>query len=140
LWRAPAGSADHALTGVVGVLAGLGTGAAVGLLSGYMGVGGGIIAVPALTLLFGMSQQLAQGTSLALILVTAPFGALEHHRLKNVVPSLLPGLALGALVGTPLAALAAQGLPQETLARGFAVFVVANAARMAWVTLRRAAG
>lgn len=140
MWRAPQGSADHALTGVAGVLAGAGIGAAVGLLSGFMGVGGGIIAVPALTLLFGMSQQLAQGTSLALILVTAPIGALEHHRLGNVVPSLLPGLALGALVGTPLAALAAQGLPQESLARGFAVFIMVNAVRMVWATLRRAAG
>jgi hypothetical protein len=136
LWRAPQGAAEHALTGVAGVLAGLATGAAVGLLSGFMGVGGGIIAVPALTFLFGMSQQLAQGTSLALILVTAPFGALEHHRHGNVVPRLLPGLAIGAFAGTPLAAFAAQRLPQETLARGFAVFILANAVRMAWVVLR----
>lgn len=137
LWRAPQGSAEHALTGLAGTLASLGVGAAVGLLSGFMGVGGGIIAVPALTLLFGMSQQLAQGTSLALILVTAPYGALEHHRHGNVVPRLLPGLALGALVGTPIAALAAQRLSQEALARGFAVFLVVNAARMAWASLRR---
>jgi uncharacterized membrane protein YfcA len=137
LWRAPAAEAGHALTGGAGLLAGLGAGAAVGLLSGFMGVGGGIIAVPALTLLFGMSQPLAQGTSLAIILVTAPFGALEHHRHGNVVPRLLPGLALGALVGTPLSALAAQRLPQDALARGFAVFIVANALHMAWSALRR---
>lgn len=136
LWRAPAGSAEHALTGVPGILASLGAGAAVGLLSGFMGVGGGIIAVPALTLLFGMSQQMAQGTSLALILVTAPFGALEHHRQGNVATRLLPGLALGALLGAPLASLAAQRLPQQALARGFAVFLLANAARMVWVSLR----
>lgn len=138
LWQAPVGSAEHALTGVVGILTSLGVGALVGLLAGFMGVGGGIIAVPALTLLFGMSQQLAQGTSLALILVTAPFGALEHHRLGNVVPRLLPGLALGALVGAPLAAVVAQRLPQAALARGFAVFMLANAARMLWTTLRPA--
>ena len=137
LWRAPSGSAEHALTGLTGLAASLGAGAAVGLLSGFMGVGGGIIAVPALTLLFGMSQQLAQGTSLALILVTAPFGALEHHRHGNVVLRLLPGLSLGALVGAPLASFAAQRLPQDALARGFAVFLLANAARMIWVTLRR---
>lgn len=136
LWRAPQGSTEHALVGVVGVLAALGVGAVAGLLAGYMGVGGGAIAVPALTLLFGMSQQLAQGTSLALILVTAPFGALEHHRLGNVVPRLLPGLALGALVGAPLAALAAQRLPQAPLARAFAVFLIVNAIRLAWVAWR----
>lgn len=142
LWRAPAGSAEHALTGPAGLAASLGVGAAVGLLSGFMGVGGGIIAVPALTLLFGMSQQTAQGTSLALILVTAPFGAWEHDRLGHVARPLLPGLAVGALVGAPLASIAAQHLPQTTLARGFAVFLIANAGRMWWVALtrKRAAG
>jgi len=136
LWRTPTGSAEHALTGLAGLAASLATGAGVGLLSGFMGVGGGIIAVPALTLLFGMSQQLAQGTSLAVILVTAPYGALEHHRHGNVVPRLLPGLALGSLVGAPIAALVAQRLPQEALARGFALFLVANAANMAWAAFR----
>lgn len=136
LWRAPAATAEHALTGFAGTAVALGAGAAVGLLSGFMGVGGGIIAVPALTLLFGMSQQMAQGTSLALILVTAPFGALEHHRRGNVATRLIPGLALGALVGAPLASLAAQRLPQQGLARGFAVFLLANAARMIWVQVR----
>jgi len=137
LWRAPAGSAEHALTGLPGLVASLGVGAAVGLLAGYMGVGGGILAVPALTLLFGMSQQTAQGTSLAVILVTAPLGALEHDRLGNVSRPLLPGLALGALVGAPLASLAVQRVPQALLARGFALFLVANALRMLWAGLAR---
>lgn len=134
LWKAPTGSAEHALTGAVGVAASLGVGAAVGLLAGYMGVGGGIIAVPALTMLFGMSQQMAQGTSLALILVTAPVGAFEHDRLGNVSRRHLPGLALGAVIGSPLASWAAQHLPQAGLARGFAVFILANVARMIWVS------
>lgn len=42
-------------------------GAAVGVLSGVLGIGGGIILVPALVLLFGLSQAEAQGTSLATI-------------------------------------------------------------------------
>lgn len=132
LWAPPVGSSEHGLTGWIGVVAALGAGVATGLLAGFMGVGGGAIAVPALTFLFGMSQQLAQGTSLALILVTAPAGALEHHRLGNVVTRLMPALALGALIGAPLASLAAQRLPQVPLARGFAVFLIANAARIAW--------
>ena len=136
LWRAPVGGADTTLHGPLAFAAVLGVGAAVGLLSGYMGVGGGIIAVPALTLLFGFSQQTAQGTSLALIMVTAPFGAIEHDRHGNVARPLLPGLALGALVGAPLASLAAQRLPQAGLARGFAVFLLANVARMLWVSMR----
>lgn len=138
LWKAPVGSAEHALTGAAGLIASLGLGAVVGLLAGYMGVGGGILAVPALTLLFGMSQQMAQGTSLALILVTAPMGALEHDRLGNVARPILPGLALGALLGAPLASWLAQGLPQATLARGFAVFLLANVTRMVWMRVKRA--
>jgi uncharacterized membrane protein YfcA len=132
LWRAPAAGSDPLLHGPVGIAVSLGIGAAVGLLAGFMGVGGGLIAVPALTLLFGMSQQTAQGTSLAIILVTAPFGALEHDRHGNVARSLLPGLALGACLGSPLASLAAQRLPQAALARGFALFLIANGVRMLW--------
>jgi uncharacterized membrane protein YfcA len=137
LWRVPTGGAEHVLGGPAGVAVSLALGGAVGLLSGYLGVGGGIIAVPTLTLLFGFGQQLAQGTSLALILVTAPFGALEHHRHGNVVPRLLPGLAVGALLGSPVGSMAAQRLPQATLARGFALFLVVNALRMGWAALRR---
>jgi len=137
LWRVPVTSDHPALSGgpfsgPAGIAAALAVGAAVGLLAGYMGVGGGAIAVPALTLLFGMSQQTAQGTSLALILGSAPFGAVEHARLGNVDRRLLPGLMVGALLGAPLASWAAQRLPQATLARGFAIFLIANALRMMW--------
>jgi uncharacterized protein len=143
LWRVPVTAAHAALAagpfaGPAGIAAALAVGAAVGLLAGFMGVGGGVIAVPALTLLFGMSQQTAQGTSLALILGSAPFGAFEHSRLGNVVRPLLPGLMVGALLGAPLASYAAQRLPQATLARGFAIFLIANALRMIWAERARA--
>jgi uncharacterized membrane protein YfcA len=142
LLRAPV-TADHAalaagpFSGPAGIAAALAVGAAVGLLAGYMGVGGGVIAVPALTLLFGMSQQTAQGTSLALILGSAPFGAIEHAKLGNVDKKLLPGLMVGALLGAPLASWAAQRLPQATLARAFAIFLLANGVRMMWAARAR---
>lgn len=143
LWRTPVPSGAGALaggpfSGPVGIVTALGIGALVGLLAGFMGVGGGILAVPALTLLFGMPQQTAQGTSLALILGSAPFGAVEHARLGNVQRQLLPGLMLGALLGAPLASYAAQRLPQAMLARGFAIFLLANALRMMWAARARA--
>jgi len=144
LWKVPV-TPEHAalaggpLSGPVGVASALAVGAAVGLLAGFMGVGGGVIAVPALTLLFGMGQQTAQGTSLALILGSAPFGAMEHARLGNVDKPLLPGLMVGALLGAPLASYVAQRLPQATLARGFAIFLIANALRMMWAERARAA-
>lgn len=125
--------------GVPGVALALGIGVAVGLLAGYMGVGGGIIAVPAFTLLLGMSQQEAQGTSLGVILITAPAGALEHHRLGNVVVRLVPLLGLGAALGGPIASMLVQKLPQAVLTRAFGVFLIANAVYMI-LRARRAAG
>ncbi|HYM80190.1 MAG TPA: sulfite exporter TauE/SafE family protein [Candidatus Limnocylindria bacterium] len=102
-------------------------GCAVGLVSGYMGVGGGILAVPAFTLGLGMTQQAAQGTSLAIIIVTGPAGAFEHSRHGNVVWALVPMLALGGFAGAPLASWLAQLVPHESLVRAFALFLLANA-------------
>lgn len=127
LWKAPAatGSPFHGLPLAVGF--DLLLGAMVGVLAGFMGVGGGILAVPAFALVLGMSQQAAQGTSLAVILLTAPVGAFEHHRHGNVALRLVPWLALGAAAGGPAASGLAQWLPQTVLARAFAVFLLANA-------------
>jgi len=136
LWKVPAGGEPPVVGSVTGIALNLGIGLAVGLLAGYMGVGGGILAVPAFTLLLGMSQQVAQGTSLAVILVTGPVGALEHHRHGNVVTRLVAPFALGAVLGGPLASLLAQRLPQETLVRAFAVFILANAANL-WLRAER---
>ncbi len=132
LWRAPA-PAEHALAlGAAGIAVDLALGAAIGLLAGFMGVGGGILAVPAFTLLLGMTQQAAQGTSLAVILVAAPMGALEHARRGNLVMRLVPWMAVGGAIGAPLASAWAQGLPHATLARAFAVFLLASAAHTWW--------
>ncbi len=128
LWHAPAGTGVALAHGWPALALDLGLGAAVGLLAGFMGVGGGLIAVPAFTLLLGMTQQAAQGTSLAVILVTAPAGAFEHARHGNLVGRLVPGLALGAALGGPLASWFAQSLPHAVLVRAFAVFLLANAA------------
>jgi uncharacterized membrane protein YfcA len=127
LWRAPEVSPEPLVGGWVGIGLGLLLGTAVGVLSGYMGVGGGILAVPALTLGLGLSQQAAQGTSLAAIVVTAPAGAIEHARHGNVVSRLVPMLALGAIVGAPAAAWLAQLLPHHVLVRTFALFLLLNA-------------
>jgi uncharacterized protein len=126
LWRAPAatGSPFHGMA--LAVAFDLLLGAVIGVLAGFMGVGGGLLAVPAFALVLGMSQQAAQGTSLAVILLAAPAGAIEHHRHGNVALRLVPWLALGAAAGGPTASWLAQWLPQSVLARAFAVFLLAN--------------
>ncbi len=137
LWRLP--PPEAALEGAVAWGAELALGFAIGLLAGFMGVGGGILAVPAFVLLLGLPQATAQGTSLAVILVTAPAGAIEHHRQGHVAWELMPWLAIGAFGAAPIAAALATRLPQEWLGRAFAVFLVGTASQMAWRALRRPA-
>jgi uncharacterized membrane protein YfcA len=137
LWKAPAatGSPFESLPVAVGF--DLLLGAAVGLISGFLGVGGGGVAVPAFALVLGMSQQAAQGTSLAVVLVTAPAGALEHHRHGNVALPMVLWLALGAALGGPASSWVAQILPHEILARVFAVFLLLTGVQL-WIRSRAA--
>jgi uncharacterized membrane protein YfcA len=92
----------------------------VGVLSGIVGIGGGIMIIPALVYFFHMSQHKAQGTSLAALL--APIGALafwEYYKAGNV--DLKAGLliALGFLIGGYFGGLWAQHLPEVVLRRVF---------------------
>jgi uncharacterized membrane protein YfcA len=136
LWRTPSGGSPLTL-GLAPTLAiELALGVAVGVLAGYMGVGGGILAVPAFTLLLGMPQQVAQGTSLAVILVSAPASTFEHSKHGNVVWRLVPMLAIGAAIGAPLSSWLAQLLPRERLTQAFAVFMLMNAVHI-WIKTRQ---
>ncbi len=83
-------------------------GLAAGACSGLVGIGGGVIIVPALVLGFGFSQQMAQGTTLALmVLPIGILGALEYSRHGYVdlkVAALIGlGFILGSLFGAKLA-------------------------------------
>jgi uncharacterized membrane protein YfcA len=134
-WKVPIPEGHPGIHGVTGAAFDLAVGAAVGLLAGFMGVGGGVIAVPAFTLGLGMSQHVAQGTSLAVILVTGPAGALEHARHGNVVARAVPWLAAGAAMGALAASLWAGSLRHDALVRAFAVFLMINAVHT-WIRAR----
>ena len=94
-------------------------GAAVGLLSAMMGIGGGIVLVPALVILFGLSQAEAQGTSLA----TIPFGAIIAAMIYNQSVSLrlnvIVAIALGFVVGAFLGAKLVPQIPETSLRIAF---------------------
>jgi len=139
LWQAPTIAENPLGEGLPRVAFDLVLGAAVGLLAGFMGVGGGMLAVPAFTLGLGMAQQVAQGTSLAVILVSGPAGALEHARHRNVVGRLVPMLVVGSMLGAPTASWLAQLFPHELLARVFALFLAANAV-IGWIRARPSGG
>jgi hypothetical protein len=103
------------------------TGIAAGVLSGMFGVGGGIIIVPALVLLFGMSQQSANATSLmALLLPVGILGVYEYYRMGKIsTENIWFGLviALGLFTGVFFGARIASGMSGEMLRKSFALFL-----------------
>ena len=106
-------------------------GVVVGLVSGVVGIGGGILFVPALVWLFGMNQYKAQGTSLGALL--APIGILafyEYYRKGNADLRIALLLAAGFLVGGYFGAVGAQHVPELWLRRIFALTLIAVGARM----------
>jgi uncharacterized membrane protein YfcA len=127
LLQTPPGHVGPLHHGLMGVAIDLGLGGAVGVLAGFMGVGGGILAVPVFILVLGMDPPTAQGTSLAVIMVSGPAGAIEHARHGNVIGRLVPSLAVGAVVGAPLSSWLAQLLPHLVMVRSFAIFLLLTA-------------
>jgi uncharacterized membrane protein YfcA len=111
-------------------------GFAAGAISGLFGVGGGVLFVPTLVLVIGLSQLEAQATSLAAIIPVVAAGAWRQHRYGNVRwrPALLLGLASAAGVAGGVAL--AVALSEDTLRRLFAVLLLVFAARLGWSARR----
>jgi uncharacterized protein len=125
------------------VIALVAIGVAVGAVAGLLGVGGGILMVPVLTLAFGFSQHEAQATSLVVILPTAIVASVTLQR--RGVGDLVGALQLGALgaAGAAGGSLLALALPAATLRIVFACLLVIVGARMArsgWRELSRHPG
>ncbi|MBM3162059.1 MAG: sulfite exporter TauE/SafE family protein [Chlorobi bacterium] len=102
-------------------------GIAAGMLSGMFGVGGGIIIVPALVLLSGMSQHSANATSLvALLLPVGLLGVMEYYRSgKITTENIWMGLiiAAGLFAGAFFGARIATSLSGDMLRKAFALFI-----------------
>ena len=97
----------------------------VGALSGVVGIGGGILIIPALVYFFHMSQHKAQGTSLGALL--APIGALafwEYYKAGNADIKAALLIGVGFLVGGYFGGLWAQQLPELALRRIFGTLLV----------------
>lgn len=107
-------------------------GAGVGVLAGLLGVGGGTILVPVLVLLQHVDQHTAQGVSLLVIVPTAAVGAWRYARHGHVAPRLLPPLMAGGAVGALLGAALAHAIHAPMLSRLFALFLLPVAVRMMW--------
>ena len=108
-----------------------------GVLAGLFGVGGGILFVPTLTLVLGLTQLHAEASSLLAILPTAAAGALRQRRYGNVRWRASLVLGLAAVAGVEGGVQIAEALPEHVLRRLFGVLMLAVAAQLAWRALRK---
>jgi hypothetical protein len=102
-----------------------------------MGVGGGIVNVPALVTLYAFEQHLAQGTSLAVIIPTAIVATLTHSRRGHVDWRLATTLASGGLAGGWLGGRTALAIDGPMLRILFVCFLLLMVARMMVRTWKR---
>jgi uncharacterized membrane protein YfcA len=106
-------------------------GLAAGVFSGLVGIGGGILIVPALVFLFSMTQHQAQGTTLALLV--PPIGALgawTYYKQGYVDLRVAALVAAGFFLGSLLGARYSIGLSDTVLARIFGTSVILIGAKM----------
>lgn len=105
-------------------------GVAAGVLASALGVGGGIVFVPAMAVVLGFDQHLAEGTSLAVIVLTAIIGTWTHHRHGRVDWRVVALVATGGIVGAVAGSTLALQLDPTLLRRLFAIFLTIVALRM----------
>jgi uncharacterized protein len=106
-------------------------GVAAGMLSGFVGVGGGIIIVPSLIYFIGFSQKAAQGTSLGLILLPVGILAvLQYYKQGHIDVKVVGVLAVGFLAGSYFGSKIALSLPDDTVKKVFAVLMIIIAIKM----------
>ena len=110
------------------------TGLAAGILGGMVGIGGGIIIVPALVYFLAFSQHQAQGTSLALMLFPVGILGVINYYKKGYVDFRYAGLlAIGFVVGSYLGSKFSLSIPQLTVKKIFAVIMLLVALKMLFI-------
>ena len=112
------------------ILALLAIGLTAGLLAGLLGIGGGVVMVPAMVLIMGLDQHVAQGTSLLVIIPAAAFGSFTHHRHGRLALRDAAALAVGGVAGAVLGSVTALSLDDELLRRLFALLILLVAVRL----------
>ena len=109
----------------------VGVGLLVGFLTGLLGVGGGFLITPALTIFLGLRMKQAVGTSLAIIVINSAAGFSAHAAGYTIDWATTLAFAVPAILGSVLAARFARRLKDKHIRISFAVLIFAVAA---WVT------
>ncbi|MCW0212994.1 MAG: sulfite exporter TauE/SafE family protein [Pseudonocardia sp.] len=107
----------------------IGAGIVIGAWAAALGLGGGLLAVPTLVLLFGADLHTAAGTSLLMFVPNSIAGAIVHLRKGTAAPSLSGWLSLGAIPGAIAGALLALALDSVVLGVVFGTFALAMGIR-----------
>lgn len=115
----------------------LAIGMAAGMLSGLVGVGGGIIVVPALVFFLGFTQHEAQGTSLGLLLLPVGILAVINYYNKGFIDiKVVIIMSIAFVIGSWFGSKLALSLPQDTVKKVFAIFLLYTAIKMlTWDTI-----
>lgn len=93
-----------------------------GIISG-MGIGGGTILIPALTMFLNISQRTAQGVNLLFFIPTAVIALIIHKKNKNLEFKIALPLLIFGLIGAALGSFLALNIEQALLRRLFGVFL-----------------
>ena len=102
-----------------------------GVLSGFLGLGGGIVLIPAFVFLLGMTQHEAQGTTLALMVPQVGLlAALAYYNKGNVKVPVAAFACIGFFIGGLLGAMFVEKVPDLILKKIFGVFLILIALRM----------
>lgn len=106
-------------------------GLAAGMLSGLVGIGGGVVIVPALVLILGMSQKSAQGTSLGMLLLPAGIlGVMQYYKGGHIDFKVVLFLAIGFILGNLFGSKIALSLSDTNLKKVFAIFIMLVSIKM----------
>ena len=107
------------------------TGMLAGALSGILGIGGGIVVIPMLTLILGFSQKMAQGTSLAMLLPPIGLLAVSNYYKSDMVDVRAAGiLIITFIIGSYITSFFAVQVNEVYLKKAFAVFLILYAAKL----------
>ncbi|MBV7568317.1 sulfite exporter TauE/SafE family protein [Pseudomonas sp. PDM27] len=103
-------------------------GAALGTLGGLFGIGGGLIAIPLLGVLFGLDQQIAQGTALVMVVPNVMLALWRYHQRNRIELRHALPLALMGFCFAWLGSIWAVGIDARTMRIGFVGFLIALSA------------
>ena len=106
-------------------------GICAGMLSGLVGIGGGIIIVPALVFFMAFPQKMAQGTSLGILLLPVGIlGVIQYYKQGYIDMRVVAIISVAFLFGGYFGSKIALSLPQETVKKIFAIFMLLIAVKM----------